>query len=116
MVTAQLLEEIDGIESNGEAVFVVAATNRLDLIDGAILSRFTEQIEIGLPGPEERLRLLQLFVGKTPFSQNGTSKIELLARLALESEGRSGRDLKNLSSKASWSPDLLLRIVRLALH
>ena len=41
-VTAQLLEEIDGIESNGQAVFVVAAMNRRDLIDSATSFVYTE--------------------------------------------------------------------------
>jgi hypothetical protein len=35
-----------------------------------------------------------------PFAQNGTTKIELLASIALTSEGKSDRDLKNLTSKA----------------
>ena len=41
-VTAQLLTEMDGVPSNGQAIFVVAASNRLDMIDSALLSRFTE--------------------------------------------------------------------------
>jgi hypothetical protein len=40
-VTAQLLTEMDGMTSNGQAIFVCGATNRLDMIDGALLSRFT---------------------------------------------------------------------------
>jgi transitional endoplasmic reticulum ATPase len=99
-VMSQLLVEMDGIGSNGQAIFVVAATNRVDTIDPAVLSRFTEHIEIELPGPEQRMMLLRLFLHKTPFAENGSSQIELLARLALLTEGKSGRDLKNLVDKA----------------
>jgi hypothetical protein len=49
-----------------------------------------------IPEPEERLKLLQLFIGKMSFPTNGKSQIELLAPLALGSEGESGRDLKQL--------------------
>jgi AAA+ superfamily predicted ATPase len=100
-VMAQLLTEMDGVSSNGQAIFTVAATNRLDMIDGALLSRFTEHLEIGLPGPEDRMKLLKLFIGKAPFNgTNGATQIEILARLAVATENKSGRDLKNLVDKA----------------
>jgi SpoVK/Ycf46/Vps4 family AAA+-type ATPase len=99
-VTAQLLTEFDGLSSNGQAIFVVAATNRVDQVDPAVLSRFTEQIQIELPEPEGRMMLLRLFLHKTPFSENGSSQIEVLARLSLMTEGKSGRDLRNLADKA----------------
>jgi AAA+ superfamily predicted ATPase len=99
-VTAQLLTEVDGVSSNGQAIFVVAATNRLDMMDGALLSRFTDNLTIGLPGPEARMQLMKLFVGKTPFKVSGTPEIEILARLSLATENKSGRDLKNLVDKA----------------
>jgi transitional endoplasmic reticulum ATPase len=100
-VTAELLTEMDGVSSNGQAILVCGATNRMDMVDGALLSRFTEHIAFELPGPEHRLQLLQLFVGKTAFGgTNGTTPIEILARLALLTEGKSGRDLRNLVDKA----------------
>jgi len=71
--TAELLTQFDGLHSNGQAI-VVAATNRLDMVDGAVLSRFTEHIQIGLPGPEERMALLRLFLAKTPLAENGSLK------------------------------------------
>jgi SpoVK/Ycf46/Vps4 family AAA+-type ATPase len=83
-----------------QAIFVVGATKRIDMIDSAVLSRFTEHIQIDLPGAEERMQLLQLFLAKTPLAENGASQIEVLARLALATEGKSGRDLKNLLDKA----------------
>jgi AAA+ superfamily predicted ATPase len=101
-VTAQLLQEMDGLHSDGQAIFVFAATNRLDMVDTAVLDRFTEHVEIALPGPEERMKLIALFVGKIPFAESDSaSGIEILARLALVTEGKSGRDLKNLVAKAT---------------
>lgn len=50
-VLGQLLQELDGIKTSDERpVFVFAGTNRKDMIDPAILQRFTEHIEIALPG------------------------------------------------------------------
>lgn len=67
-VNAQLLQEIDGMKtSDARPVFVFASTNRIDLIDPAILQRFTEHIEIPLPTTDERMQLLDLFIGKIPF-------------------------------------------------
>jgi SpoVK/Ycf46/Vps4 family AAA+-type ATPase len=71
------------------------------MIDSALLSRFTEHLQIGFAGPEDRMQFQKLFIGKTPLNgTNGTSQIEILARLALDTENKSGRDLKNLVDKA----------------
>jgi transitional endoplasmic reticulum ATPase len=60
-VVAALLTEIDGVSDRGR-VAVVAATNRKDLIDGALLraGRFESHIELGLPGAKGRLALLEI--------------------------------------------------------
>jgi SpoVK/Ycf46/Vps4 family AAA+-type ATPase len=66
-VNAQMLQELDGIKTTDQRpVFVFASTNRPELIDPAILERFTERIEIPLPGAVERHQLLKIFVGKIP--------------------------------------------------
>ena len=55
-VVAQLLQEMDGIKTTDAApVFVFAGTNRKDLIDPAILERFTEEVEIALPDLDARI-------------------------------------------------------------
>lgn len=117
-VTAQLLTEMDGVTSNGQAIFVVAATNRIDQIDTALLSRFTEHLAIGLPGPEDRMALLKLFIGQAPLSgSNGTNnspQIEILAGLSLATENKSGRDLKNWVDKARMRA--LRRSIKNACH
>jgi AAA+ superfamily predicted ATPase len=70
------LTQFDGLSSNGHAVFVVAATNRLDMIDGAVLSRFTEHIQIDLPGAEERMQLLRLFLAKHRYPRMGQARLK----------------------------------------
>ena len=48
-LTAQLLQEIDGIQSHPEVVFLIGATNQPDRINRALFNRFTEKIEYPLP-------------------------------------------------------------------
>jgi AAA+ superfamily predicted ATPase len=66
-VTAQILQEIDGIYGDTHAIFLVGSTNRPDQVDNAILSRFSERIEIPLPDTPTRAALLQLFLSPLPF-------------------------------------------------
>jgi SpoVK/Ycf46/Vps4 family AAA+-type ATPase len=76
-VNAQLLQEFDGIKTtNDQPVFVFASTNRVDLIDPAILERFTQKIEISLPTAIERFQLLDIFIGKVPFDLSPPEDIE----------------------------------------
>lgn len=62
-----LLTEMSGFSAQ-EGVVVLAATNRLDTLDEALLrpGRFDRQIEVGLPGKEERLRILQVHARNKP--------------------------------------------------
>ena len=98
--TAQLLQEIDGLLSDSQAIFLVGATNRPDQVDTAILSRFAEQIEIPLPDAATRTALLELFLGSLRFNGN---KTQLIRRLASDSAGQSGRDLRALVNQAVLS-------------
>jgi AAA+ superfamily predicted ATPase len=98
--TATLLQEIDGLGSQGQGIFLFAATNRPENIDPAILQRFTERIEIGLPTVTDRMKLLEIFIGKVPFDQEEL-KFQILARLALSTHGLAGRELKNMTTKAT---------------
>ncbi len=91
-VTAQLLQEIDGLLSDDQAVFLIGATNRVDQIDAAILSRFAEQIEIPLPDEMARRALLYVFLSRMRFEG---SRARLIVELAQLTEGQSGRDLVN---------------------
>src|SRR5260370_34103725 len=66
--TAQLVQEVDGLLSDSQAVFLVAATNRLDWVDSAILSRLAEKISIPLPDELARQALLKVFLGPIRFA------------------------------------------------
>lgn len=90
-----LLTELDGVQSN-EGICTIAATNRVELLDPSIRSRFEEEIEFKLPSFEERLEILKKNLGEFP--------IEVKARLELvaaASEGFSGRDIVEKVIKSS---------------
>jgi transitional endoplasmic reticulum ATPase len=95
--TAQLLQEIDGLLSDTQAIFLVGATNRPDHVDAAILSRFSDRIEIPLPDASARVALLELFLAPIKFSGD---KIRMIRRLALDTTGKSGRDLRAVVNQA----------------
>ena len=95
--TAQLLQEVDGLLSDSQAVFLVAATNRLDWVDSAILSRFAEKIEIPLPDELGRQALLKVFLGPIRFAGD---REQIIRSLAQESDSQSGRDLRALVNRA----------------
>lgn len=59
-VVTQLLQELDGVrDHSGEPVLVVAATNRIAVLDPALRSRFRETLKLDLPTPDERAQLLE---------------------------------------------------------
>jgi ATP-dependent Zn protease len=86
------LQEIDGIHKSTCEVFVLAATNRPQSLDRAILSRFTEQITIPLPDLDGRRRILEILLQAKRIDFDCASAC---ATLAARSVGKSGRDLKN---------------------
>jgi SpoVK/Ycf46/Vps4 family AAA+-type ATPase len=89
-VVAQLLQEMDGIKTNDAApVFVFAGTNRKDLIDPAILERFTEEVEIPLPDLDCRIQLLRNFLGKLTFEQEAQPEDDEKAIERLKASGFS---------------------------
>jgi SpoVK/Ycf46/Vps4 family AAA+-type ATPase len=96
-VTAQLLQELDGLLSDSQAIFVVGATNRRDQIDSAVVSRFSEQIEIPLPDETTRIALLEVFLSPLRFSGD---RARAILNLAQASGGQSGRDLRALVNRA----------------
>jgi len=92
----QLLVSLDGFEAN-ESVVVIAATNRADILDPALLrpGRFDVQVEVGRPDEAARLATLAIHTeGKT------LSKDVSLERLADRTRGVSGADLENLTNEA----------------
>ncbi len=95
-VISQILTELDGLESLN-SVIVIAATNRPDIIDPALLrpGRFDRLIEIGLPDELARQDILKIHTAKKPLAED--VKIEELAR---RTEKFSGADLAALVSEA----------------
>jgi SpoVK/Ycf46/Vps4 family AAA+-type ATPase len=91
-IIGQLLQEMDGAKAQPQAVFVLAATNRLDQLDAALLSRLPKQIEIPLPDRDGARRILQVLLRKKPVEFDLEDGCR---RLAERCDGRSGRDLRN---------------------
>jgi len=92
----QLLAEMDGFDPRGE-VKLIAATNRLDMLDPALLrpGRFDRVIEIPLPSKEAREAILKIHTGGMSLDQD--VNLKHISDLA---EGSSGADLKALSTEA----------------
>lgn len=93
----QLLVEMDGFEGN-EGVIVMAATNRPDVLDAALLrpGRFDRQVVVDYPDYSSRLGILKIHVRKKHVSQN----VDLDA-LARRTPGFTGADLENLANEAA---------------
>lgn len=91
------LAEWDGFNQSAGQVFVIGATNRHDLIDNAIMSRFTESIEIGAPDARGRERILANELGKARLH---FAPSEDMVR---ETAGMSGRDIHTLVTKIAAS-------------
>lgn len=89
-----LLSEMSGFHT-GDGVIVVAATNRIDALDPALLrpGRFDRQIEVGLPGRAERLSILRLHSENKPLA--GDVSLEALAAQTVSFSGASLESLLN---------------------
>jgi cell division protease FtsH len=93
----QLLVEMDGFEGN-EGVIVIAATNRPDVLDPALLrpGRFDRQVVVPLPDIRGREQILKVHLSKVPIDTN----VEILP-IARGTPGFSGADLANLVNEAA---------------
>ena len=95
----QLLVEMDGFEAN-EGVIIIAATNRKDVLDPALLrpGRFDRQITVGNPDIKGREKILGVHARKTPLGPDVDLRI-----IARGTPGFSGADLANLVNEAALS-------------
>jgi cell division protease FtsH len=93
----QLLTEMDGFKDN-KGIIVVGATNRVDILDPALLrpGRFDRQIEIGLPDRLGRIGILQVHAQNKIFDEDVS-----LVQLATRTPGFSGADLANLLNESA---------------
>ena len=93
----QMLVEMDGFEG-GEGVIVIAATNRPDVLDKALLrpGRFDRQVMVGLPDIKGREQILKVHMRKVPLHDNVRADV-----LARGTPGFSGADLANLVNEAA---------------
>jgi cell division protease FtsH len=93
----QLLVEMDGFEG-GEGVIVIAATNRPDVLDPALLrpGRFDRQVVVPLPDIRGREAILKVHMRKVPIDDNVNAKV-----IARGTPGFSGADLANLVNEAA---------------
>jgi len=121
-VVNQLLTELDGLEENGN-VMVVAATNRPDMIDPALIrsGRFDRLVLIGQPGEEGREQILKIHTRNSPLAPDVSlreiaeitdgyvgSDLESIAREAaieaLREDGVTHRRLRCVTSVKQWNP------------
>ncbi len=93
----QLLVEMDGFEGN-EGIIVIAATNRADVLDKALLrpGRFDRQVDVGLPDIKGREQILNVHMKKVPAADDVIVKY-----IAQGTPGFSGADLANLINEAA---------------
>ncbi|ROQ18367.1 membrane protease FtsH catalytic subunit [Marinimicrobium koreense] len=93
----QLLVEMDGFEGN-EGVIVIAATNRPDVLDKALLrpGRFDRQVVVGLPDIRGREQILKVHMRKVPIDERVEANV-----IARGTPGFSGADLANLVNEAA---------------
>ncbi|NWF94064.1 MAG: ATP-dependent metallopeptidase FtsH/Yme1/Tma family protein [Syntrophaceae bacterium] len=93
----QLLVEMDGFESN-EGVILIAATNRPDVLDPALLrpGRFDRQVVVPIPDVKGREEILKVHAKRTPLAEDVS-----LADLARGTPGFTGADLENMVNEAA---------------
>ncbi len=93
----QLLVEMDGFEGN-EGVIVIAATNRPDVLDPALLrpGRFDRQVVVPLPDVRGREQILKVHMRKVPLAEDAKASV-----IARGTPGFSGADLANLVNEAA---------------
>ncbi|EPB67289.1 ATP-dependent metallopeptidase HflB, partial [Ancylostoma ceylanicum] len=96
----QLLVEMDGFSTEESSVIVVAATNRVDILDSALLrpGRFDRQIYVPVPDIKGRASIFRVHLGPLKTSLD---KVQLSRKLAAHTPGFSGADISNVCNEAA---------------
>lgn len=92
----QFLVEVDGMTSGKQKIYIIAATNRVEVLDSAVKSRLTEVIDIPLPTKDERKELFHTKLLKHNFEFKGKHFTE---DVITKTENLSGRDIDNFVKK-----------------
>ncbi|KAL3371218.1 hypothetical protein AABB24_007982 [Solanum stoloniferum] len=97
----QILTEMDGFKVSTSQVLVIGATNRLDILDPALLrkGRFDKIIRVGLPSKDGRLAILKVHA-RNKFFQSEGEKDTLLQEIAEQTEDFTGAELQNILNEA----------------
>ncbi|KZT11810.1 AAA-domain-containing protein [Laetiporus sulphureus 93-53] len=99
MMKAEFMTLWDGLLSSTNRILVLGATNRPNDIDSAILRRMPKRFSVGLPDIEQRQKILTLMLKDTELDDSLS-----IHKLAEETEGLSGSDLKELCRSAAMLP------------
>ncbi|CAL1713685.1 unnamed protein product [Somion occarium] len=99
MMKAEFMTLWDGLLSSSDRILVLGATNRPNDIDSAILRRMPKRFSVGLPGEDQRLKILKLMLKDTKLASDFS-----MDALAQRTEGLSGSDLKELCRNAAMIP------------
>ena len=91
-----LIRQLDGFNTDNANIVVIAATNRKDTLDKAVLSRFTKSIFIPLPSRDDRKRIFAAKLKRIDAADYAAVDFDLLAD---HSEGMSGRDITHVCSE-----------------
>ncbi|GJP46786.1 hypothetical protein CLOM_g6029, partial [Closterium sp. NIES-68] len=98
----QILTELDGFQENQAKVLVIGATNRLDMLDPALLrkGRFDKVVRVGLPTEEGRFSVLKVHARNKAFKSE-EEKLKLLREIAAATPDYSGAELMNILNEAA---------------
>ena len=97
-VLSQMLQEMDGIQGQSDNLIVIAATNRPDRLDKALLrpGRFDRVVKVGLPSAKDREEIFQVHTKRIPMDSTVNLK-----ELAASTDGFSGADIAGLCQQAA---------------
>lgn len=100
-IVNEFLQQLDGVDTGSQKIFVLSASNRIESIDQAVRSRLGNPMEIGLPDEDDRIEIIKRSPVKILRENEFWSKLksDYLKELKRRTSGMSGRDIKYFTSK-----------------